>query len=160
MYVASRTNVDTFDNSDTTLHQYTSVTMTSTSDQWFLIETDQEGASYTSDGSIENGSNMQEVTIELTIPKIEKTKAKQLQDLFESCEVVAILETFSGNAIVRGFDDLLGLDAAMRVAISDLIEGEVQGVNGYTVTMTGKTAETAREFTGSILLSDDTTKVF
>jgi len=164
IYIANRDKITSF--TPGAAHEYNAVVMLSPADKWFEIQADEEGISYVGEGSVENGSSLQEVTIEVKIPKLEKVKAQAIQELFTSCKVVAILEsnnsdaTGSKIAIVRGFDEELLDDAALRVMVTENIEGELQGQIFYTLTLTGKTAEIAREFTGVIELNQGGTKDF
>lgn len=152
IFVANRENVTSF--TAGVLHDYTAVTMDATSDVFFEIQIDDEGASYIAEGSRENGSSMQEHTVEARIPKLDKTKAKALQELFTSCRVVAIIETYISTgtynqAFVVGYDEILTTDAAMDANVTTTLEAELQGQNAYTLTMTGKSGEIAREYVGT-----------
>jgi hypothetical protein len=153
LFVINRENVTSFTAGST--HDYTAVTLDATSDVFFEIQFDDEGASYTAEGSRENGSSLQEHTIEAVIPRIHKTKAKELQALFTSCKVIVIAETYISTgtynqAFVIGYDEILTDDAALRANVTTTVEAELQGQNAYTLTMSGKSAEIAREFVGSI----------
>jgi hypothetical protein len=97
---------------------------------------------------------MQEHTVEARIPKLDKTKAKALQELFTSCKVVAIIETYISTgsfnqAFVVGYDEILLTDAALNANVTTTLEAELQGQNAYTLTMTGKSGEVAREYVGT-----------
>jgi hypothetical protein len=97
---------------------------------------------------------MVDYTIEARIPKLDKTKALALQALFTSCKVVAIVETYISTgtynqALVIGWDELLGRDAALNCAVSTTLEAELQGQNAYTLTMNGKSGELNREYVGT-----------
>ena len=153
IFVANRENITSF--TAGSLQDYTAVTMDATSDVFFEIQTDDQGASYNAEGSIENGSSMQEHTIEARIPKLDKTKAFALQQLFTSCKVVAIFETYTSTgtynqAFVVGYDELLGSDAALRANVTTTLEEGLQGLNAYILTMNGMGGEVAREYVGSI----------
>ncbi len=153
IFVSNRENINSF--TAGALQDFTAVTMDATSDVWFEIQVDDEGASYAGEGSIENGSSLQEHTIEARIPRLDKTKAFALQALFTSCKVVAIIETYiktgtTNQAFVVGWDTVLGEDAALRANVTTTLEAELQGQNAYTLTLTGRSAEVIREFIGSI----------
>lgn len=153
LFVINRENVTSFTAGST--HDYTAVTLDATSDVFYEIQFDDEGASYVAEGSRENGSSLQEHTIEAVIPKIDKTKAKELQALFTSCKVIVVAETYISTgsynqAIVIGYDEVLGSDAALRANVTTTVEGELQGQNAYTLSMNGKSAEIAREYVGQI----------
>jgi hypothetical protein len=86
---------------------------------------------------------------------MEKTKAQGINAYVQSCGLVVIFETYNketteNKAFVLGFDEIMGVDAHVDAIASEVIEGEVQGQNGYTVTFSGKQAELLREFVGSI----------
>ena len=159
IYVANTTTITDF-TADTTAHSYSAVTMDTTADKWFEIETDDEGASYEGTGTIKNSSSIQEVNIECRIPKLDRVKAKSIQELFNSCKVVVIFETYTGQGFVRGWDEFLGSDAGLRVAVTENLEAELQGNNQYTLTFSGKSGEIAREYIGSISLNQGGTKNF
>jgi len=154
IFVINRENVTSFTAGGTD-HDYTAVTLDATSDVWFEIQIDDESGSMIAEGSRENGSSLQEHTVEALAPRIEKVKAKTLQDLFTSCKIIVIVETYvsSGTynkAFVVGYDELLGSDAALRANITTTLEAELQGQNAYTISMTGKSGEIAREYVGDI----------
>lgn len=153
IFVANRENITSF--TAGSVQDYTAVTMDATSDVFFEIQVDDEGASYVGESSVENGSSMVSHTIEARIPKLDKAKAFTLQALFTSCKVVAIIETYISTgsynqAFVVGYDEIMGEDAALMAAVSATIEAELQGQNAYTLTMTGKGAEVVREYVGAI----------
>lgn len=136
-------------------HSYTAVTMDSTADEWFEVQGEFEKKVLTGEGSIENGSSVSTNTLTIHVPKIEKVKGNAIQELFNSCKVVAIVETYTDTgtykqALVIGYDDILGLDAGLRMSVNQSVEGELQGLNGYDLTFTGKSAEVFREFVGAI----------
>lgn len=165
VYVANKTTISSF-TKDVSNHEYTAVVMDSTSDLWFEIEFDEQACSLVTEGSNENGSSLQSVTVEGVIPKTEKTKALALNQLFNSCKVVAIVETYNQTsagdniAFVCGYDEVLGLDAALSANVNMTIEQELQGLNGYTLTLSGVQADLPLEYTGTIELNQGGTKDF
>lgn len=138
------------------LQDYVGVTVNTPASDFFQeIQFDEFGCSYTAEASKENGSSTREYTIEAVIPKLDKVKALVLQELFTSCKLIVIAETFisTGNdnqAFVIGFDEILGASAALTAAVGSTVEAELSGQNAYTLTMTGKGAEVEREFIGAI----------
>ena len=153
MWVANRDNVSSF--TAGSVHDYTAVTMDATSDVFFEVEFEFETLSVSQEGSTENGSAAGETTIEVFVPKQDKTKGKDIQDLFESCKLVVVIETFNvvsaaNQAFVYGYDEILKEKGALVMAVSPVLEGELQGQNGYNLTFTGKWGEIAREFVGSL----------
>jgi len=153
IFVANIDNISSF--TAGSLHDYTAVTMDTTSDVWYEIEAEFETVSANQEGSTENGSNAGENTIEAFVPKMDKTKAKAIQELFESCKVVVIVETYnvattSNLSFVYGYDEVLKEKGAMRMSVTSTLEAEIQGQNGYTLTFTGMFAEVAREYVGTI----------
>ena len=88
-------------------------------------------------------------------PRIDKAKAKTLQELFTSCKLICLVETYISTgtynqSFIVGYDEILGSDAALRANITTILEAELQGQNAYMVTMTGKSGEIAREYVGDI----------
>jgi len=153
IFVSNRENITSF--TAGALQDYTAVTMDATSDVFFEIQIDDEGASYVAEGSRENGSSMQEHTVEARIPKLDKTKALALQELFTSCRVTAVIETYISTgtynqAFIVGWDEILLSDAALNANVTTTLEAELQGQNAYTLTMVGKSGELAREYVGDI----------
>lgn len=151
IFITNKGNVSTFTAS--TDHSYSAVTMTATNDYFYEIEAEFETKGLVSEGSIENGSNMMTRTLEVKIPKLEKTKGATVQDLFESCKVIIVFSDYNGKAFAIGYDEFLKKDAAMRCKVSENLGAGVQDENGYTLSFEGKAAEIAREYTGTITLT-------
>lgn len=156
IFITNKDDITSFTASTvSTEHAYTAVTLAATSDVWYEIEGELETKTYTSEGSRENGSIAYETTLEVFCPKMEKTKAQGINAYVQSCGLVVIFETYNKNttenkSFVLGFDEIMGVDAHVDAIASEVIEGEVQGQNGYTVTFSGKQAELLREYVGSI----------
>lgn len=155
LWVANKTGVTSF-TPHASNHEYTAVTMDSTADLFYELEGDFETMSYSAEGNTENGSALMDVTIGLRFPKLEKTKGKAIQELFNSCKVVTVFSDYNSKSFVRGYDQFLKLDAALKCKVSEVLEEGLQGNNGYTIEFTGKTAEVAREFSGTIITSAGT----
>jgi len=51
----------------------------------------------------------------------------------------------------------MGKDASVDAIANEVLEGELQGQNGYTVTFAGKQAQLVREFVGSIVTNSSGT---
>jgi len=135
-------------------HEYTAVTVTALQ-TFFEIEGEFETKPFTSEGTTENGSNVSENTLEVFVPKMEKTKANALNELFAGGKVVVVFSVYDvvtteDRAFVLGYDEILGLDAACRATVNQTLEGELQGINGYTVQFVGKQTELLREYVGDI----------
>jgi hypothetical protein len=152
MWVANKTNITSF-TAHSTNHEYTNVVMDSTADVWYEIQAEFERKGQNSEGSTENGSALMSTTITVFVPLVEKTKALAIQELFESCKVAMIYSDYNSKAFVKGYDEFLKLDAAMKVNVTETQEEGLQGANGYTLVFTGKSAEIAREYSGTISTS-------
>ena len=155
IFVANRDDIASFTVSTDPEHAYTAVTLAATDDVWYELEGEIETKGYASEGSVENGSQSFETNLECFCPKMEKVKAYALNQYIESCKLVAIIETYNtatseNIAFVVGWDEVMGKDAALTPNANEVIEVELQGQNGYAVTLTGKQAQLAREFVGSI----------
>lgn len=154
LFVIDQTQVTDF--TAGALQDYVAVTVDDVLLDFFQeIQFDEFGCSYTAEASKENGSSTREYTIEALIPKLDKTKALILQELFTSCKLIVIAETFistgaENQAFVIGFDEILGSSAALTAAVGSTLEAELSGQNAYTLTMTGMGAEVEREFVGNI----------
>lgn len=136
-------------------HEYTANTLANIGDVFYEIEGEFETKPFTSEGTTENGSNVTENTLEVFVPRMEKAKAKELNDLFAGGKVVVVFSVYdvvttTDRAFVLGYDEVLMLDAACRATVNQTLEAELQGQNGYTVTITGKQVELLREYVGSI----------
>lgn len=136
-------------------HAYTANVLTAPTDVFYEIEGEIETKSFTAEGTTENGSNITENTLEVFVPRMEKVKAKELNDLFAGGKVVVVFSVYdkvtaNDRAFVLGYDEVLMLDAALRATVNQTLEAEFQGVNGYTVTFTGKQTELLREYIGDI----------
>lgn len=130
-------------------HEYTAVTMVSTAVKFWKYEFTELTGGIDTEGSKENGSDVQTVTGEFRFPKLEKAKAKTLNTLKQTCKVVAIVGDYQSKFWVFGWDEVLNGDAALDVVINELQGKDIQDENGYVVTLNGKQADLAREFTGS-----------
>ena len=79
--------------------------------------------------------------------------------------MVLIFETYNKSgaenvAFVLGWDEIMESDAAVNAITNEVLEGELQGQNGYTVTFAGKQAQLLREFVGTINLNGGGTASF
>ena len=86
---------------------------------------------------------------------MEKVKAAGLNSYIESCGLIVIFETYNketndNKAFVLGYDEIMQKDASVDAIANEVLEAELQGQNGYTVTFAGKQAQLLREFVGSI----------
>ena len=154
VFVINKDDITSF-TASTDNHSYTAVTLSSTDDKFFEIEGELETKSYSSEGSRENGSISYETSLEVFAPKMEKVKAKGINSYVESCGLVVVFETYNketndNKAFVLGYDEIMGVDASVDAIANEVLEAEVQGQNGYTVTFAGKQAQPVREFVGSI----------
>lgn len=152
LWIANKTAITSL-TASVTNHSYSAITMAATNDYFYEVQAVFETKGFTSEGSIENGSNMKMVSLEIKIPKLEKVKGYTIQDLFDSCKVVVVFSDYNGQAFVLGYDEVLKLDASVICKVSEEIGAELQGFNGYTLTFEGKTAEMLREYTGTITTS-------
>ena len=136
-------------------HEYTAVTHVNVGDVFYEIEGEFETKPFTGEGTTENGSNVSENSLEVFIPRMEKAKAKELNDLFAGGKVVVVFSVYdvataNDRAFVMGYDEILMLDAACRATVNQTLEAELQGQNGYAVTFSGKQTELLREYNGDI----------
>ena len=154
VFVINKDDISSFTASGSD-HSYTAVTLSTTDDKFYEIEGEFETKLYSSEGSRENGSISYETSLEVFAPKMEKVKAKGINSYIESCGLVVVFETYNketsaNKAFVLGFDEIMGKDAAVNAMANEVLEAELQGQNGYTVTFAGKQAQLLREFVGSI----------
>ena len=154
VFVANKDDITSF-TASTDDHSYTAVTLEATDDVWYEIEGELEAKSFTSEGSRENGSISYDTSLEVFVPKMDKLKAKGLNEYVEGCGLVIIFETYNketteNKAFVLGWDEIMEKDAAVDAIVNEVLEGELQGQNGYTATFAGKQAQILREFVGTI----------
>lgn len=136
-------------------HSFTAVTTTSTAACFIEVQGKIDNKSYASETIDSAGRAVQNRTISVVVPKLDKEKAFILECLRE-CRVVVILEDYQGEAFVVGYDDLLKADAALKLAISESKEATIEGLNAYTLLFTGKSIEIARQYCGSFETSAGT----
>lgn len=155
VFVINKDDITSFTVSTDPEHAYTAVTLAATDDKWYEIEGELETKSFSSEGSRENGSIAYENTLEVFSPRMEKDKAYGLNAYIQSCGLVVIFETYNketseNKAFVLGWDEIMGADAHVDAIANEVLESELQGQNGYTVTFAGTSAELKYEFVGSI----------
>lgn len=156
VFVINKDDITSFTASTTAgEHAYTAVTLAATSDVWYEIEGELESKLYSSEGSRENGSISYETSLEVFSPRMDKLKANGINAYVESCGLVVIFETYNketseNKAFVLGWDEIMESDASVDAIANEVLEAELQGQNGYTVTFAGKQAQLLREFVGSI----------
>jgi hypothetical protein len=110
----------------------------------------------------ENGGAMYTHTLEVFVPKVEKTKAEFLANLDKIRGVVAIAEMYENagsnkQGLFFGWDKKIGKDAFLKPQISQMVEATVNGQNGYMVQFIGNSTELTREFIGTITVEDGAT---
>lgn len=147
LWLTERDNITDF-TAGVTDHEYTAVTLTSTAVQFYKFEFTNFTGTFGSEGASENGSDVQNVSGEFHVPKMDKTKATVLQELKTTCKVVAIYEDFNGLFWTAGYDETLEEKAALLVVLNELGGTGLQDENGYSILLTGQAAELQREFTG------------
>lgn len=139
----------------TTNHAYTSVAVDSTGaleSQFHEYEFYEfTGLGEATNNLGDNGTNSVDVNITGFIPRMEKAKAKKLQDLVKSCKVIAILQNTTGEAFVYGYDEMLKVRAALRATASSSTGTAIGDQSGYTTTLTGVQVDLPRQFVGTII---------
>jgi len=136
------------------LQDFTAVT-TGVSDKWYEYEGEFKTKSLNSEGSNENGTATFTNTVEFKIKGLDKTKGKRLQELVDETKITCIVEGTNSTgtylrAFVVGWDSIIGKEASCMTNVSASIEGELSGVNEYTITLTAQHAEIVREYVGAI----------
>ena len=118
--------------------------------------------SLASETTKENGGVSITHTLEVFVPKVEKTKAQILQGFMALRGVAGLVETYettgaTKQALLFGFDKKIGKDAFLKATVNQMIEATIDGQNGYMVTFVGMATELSREFIGSITVEDGST---
>lgn len=153
LWITERDNITSFTaGSD---HEYSAVTLDSTAVKFYKFDFETFTGDFNLEPSSENGSKVQAVSGGFLVPKIEKVKAKILQELFNTCKVVCIAEHYNNKFFVYGFDEFMGSDAALDVTVGSGTGKGLQDPNTYTIEFSGTMAELEREFTGD---TTDSTK--
>jgi len=121
-----------------------------------------ETKSISTEANKDNGGVRYTHTIELFIPKLNKTKAEVLAQLDAVRGTVAIVETYESagtdkQALVFGYDKKIGGDAFLKGTTAQMLEATVNGQNGYMLTLVGAGTELTREFIGTITVEDGAT---
>ncbi len=148
VYISNASQITSF-TPGATEHEYTAVVMDGTA-QWFRYDFEKREAEYTWEDNNENGSSEITHTVNLFLPKMEKTKATELEALRQSCDVVVIYQDFNNQAFVVGWDQFLEDEAALRPLVNGTSGRALTDANRYDLTMGGTSRELAREFNGII----------
>lgn len=146
LWITERDNVTDF--TAGTDHDYTAVTLTSTAVKFYKFEFEAFTGDFNYEGSAENGSKVLAISGDFQIPKQEKVKGATIQELFNTCKVVAIYEDYNNKFFTVGYDEVLEETAALSVVVSSATGKALQDGNAYTIAFSGQSAELAREFTG------------
>jgi len=154
IFVIDRDSVTSL-TADGSNHSYSAITLEATDDKFYEIEGELETKLFNSEGSRENGSISYDTSLEVFVPKMDKVKAAGINSYVESCKLIIIFETYNkatseNKAFVMGYDEIMGKDASVHAMASEVLEAELQGQNGYTVSFAGKQAQLLREFVGDI----------
>ena len=161
MYIKADAEVTAVTFGASTAHTVTGVTL---ADGAVFIELNGRFAtkSIASEVAKENGGAMYTHTLEVFVPKVEKTKAEFLANLDKIRGVIAIVEMYEGagsnkQGLFFGWDKKIGKDAFLKPQISQMVEATINGQNGYMVQFVGNSTELTREFIGTITVEDGST---
>ena len=144
-----------YNNSD---HSITSLVDTGSSTAtWFLYEFKNETPALTVNATKENGSTAFECGLSFMLPKMDKLKFHELQNMLNQCMMGIAVDT-NGNAFVLGVSekyenskvssrnqtylDMSGMEGGTGAAYND--------DNGLTITLMAKQYELPRIYTGTI----------
>lgn len=111
----------------------------------------------------DNGGRTVARTMNAFIPNVEKVKAKLLTAYTTGKKLFVMVGSYNTvttekRAYVFGYDAVLGKrDSGAMMVVSEIIEAEVGGQNGYNVVFTATAVEPMREYVGSIVVEDGAT---
>jgi len=154
LYLINKESITTFTAGSS--HDYTAVSVggTGASYQWHKFEFLDETGGLTHEQAInDNRSKPITTNITATFPREDRTKALALQKAIDCCGLVAIAETFSGEAFVVGYDEVVnakGVNAAANGDIGPTLDDN----NAYLFRLEGKQYELPRQYVGTIETSD------
>lgn len=132
-------------------HSYEAVSLVGTSDVWYEFEFMDYTLNATFENSLEdNGTNFVSYTITGFVPHQEKDKAEALQAAIKSCKLIAIIQTNQGESFVYGYDEKLGVNAALRAAANGETGADLADRNGYEFRLEGRGADIPRQYIGDI----------
>ena len=160
LYLINKDAVTTF--TPGVLQDYTAVSVGSTgaSYEWHEFEFQDETGGLTEDQAInDNGSKPITTTVTATMPRQERVKALALQALIDCCGVIAIVESFSGEAFVVGYDEVVkafGTKGAVNGEIGPTLDDN----NAYIMRLEGKQYELPRQYVGDIVTTGGVTVTF
>lgn len=154
IFLIEACNIASF-TADSTSLSFSAVTTDTTAQVWYEYEAEFESKSLNIEGSNENGTPTFTNTLEAKVLGLDRTKLQRIQDFIDARKVVAIFETtnlVSANkrGLVIGWDNVIGVDAAGKPNVQGAIEGNIDGDNSLTFSVTAKHAELIREYRGTI----------
>ena len=148
LWITERDNIAAAGFTAGTDHDYSAVSLTSTAVKFYKFDFDAFTGDFNAEASAENGSKVLAIAGDFKVPKQEKVKANILQELFNTCKVIAIAEDYNQKFFVYGYDEFLEETAALTVTVGAVTGKALQDENGYTIAFEGQMAELPREFTG------------
>lgn len=154
IFLIEACNIASF-TADSTSMSFSAVTTDTTAQVWYEYEAEVESKNLNIEGNNENGTPTFTNTLEAKVSGIDRTKLQRIQDLIDARKLVAVFETtnlVSANkrALVLGWDNIIGVDAAGKPNVTGIIEGAIDGDNSITFSMVSKSAELIREYRGTI----------
>jgi hypothetical protein len=129
-------------------HEYNAVVVASGT--FYKYEFLEFSMSVSNEGAKENGSSIINTSLEFTIPKLDKTKAKKLQELVELCTAVIVFEDYNDTYFVSGWCDVLEKGAGMTVTVSEIIGAGLQDSAHYQVSASGISSSLMKAYTGDV----------
>jgi hypothetical protein len=156
IYLGEVANIDSVTTASP--HSYSSITgfTAAGTELLYKFEFDRETAYFTANATKENGSTVVEAELGFTIPKINATVNARLEELKDTCGLVAIVESYADDGtntyhFTLGYDEIFAKEAYMEFLSGEQNTGQgLQDPNETVVKLKGMMAEYPREYTGTV----------
>ena len=147
---------------DASNHTLTAVTLLSSA-VFVKLEGRFQTKDITAEMTRDNGGRTIARTMNAFIPNVEKVKAKLLNAYTTGKKLFVLVGSYNSTGTYKrayafGYDAQLGKrDSGAMLTVSEIVEAEVGGQNGYNVVFTATAIEPMREYVGTIVVEDGAT---
>jgi len=125
--------------------------------QWFVYEFKNEMPSLTINATKENGSTAFECALSLMIPKMNKARFDELQNLLSTCMMGIIVDTNDEKFVIGASEKYANEDVAAKsqtflnlVSMEGGTGAAYSDENGLTINLTARQFELPRIYTGTL----------
>ena len=141
-------------------HDISSIQTSAADANWFVYEFKNEMPSLTINATKENGSTAFECALSLMIPKMNKARFDELQNLLSTCMMGIIVDTNDEKFVIGASEKYANEDvAAKSQTFLNLISMEggtgaaYSDENGLTINLTARQFELPRLYTGTLTVN-------